>query len=66
MKKIGLNVVTLTYDLEIQGQTWRNALNTISLVVYKLYCRNSISVFMRIKSMSGIQKLCLNVNIFDF
>ena len=34
LKKIGLMVVTLTFDLEIQGQTWCNAFNMISLVVY--------------------------------
>ena len=33
-KEIGLMVVILTFDFEIQGQTWRNTFNMISLVVY--------------------------------
>ena len=29
-----INIVTLTYVLEMQGQTWHNALNMLSLGVY--------------------------------
>ena len=33
-KKIYINIVTLTFDLEIQGQTWHSAINMLSLGVY--------------------------------
>ena len=33
-KKIYIDIVTLTFDLEIQGKTWRNTFNMIFMIVY--------------------------------
>ena len=54
-----VNIVTLTFNLEIQGQTWHNAFTIISLVAYIIetcvWCLQLLNHYQR------IQKIYINI-----
>ena len=51
-----INYVTLTFDLEIQGQTWRDTANIISLLVRSII-ETCVRCLQLINCCQGIQKM---------
>ena len=64
LKKMYINIVTLTFDLEIQGQTWSNAFNMISLVVYILQ-KLVFGVYIVLNWCRKIPKKYINILTFN-